>query len=137
MKKVYKPTAAELEILSVIWERETATVREIFEVIGARKPTIYTTVLKTLQIMDEKELVERDKTNRAHVYRAKIKQSDTGKQMLQDVLHKIFGGSALKLVQQVLETETTSADEMKKIRKMIKEAEKQTAKQTIKKENKK
>lgn len=123
MKKVYKPTTAELEILAVIWELEAATVREIFEVIGARKPTIYTTVLKTLQIMDEKGLVERDKTNRAHVYRAKLKQSDTGKQMLQDVLHKIFGGSALKLVQQVLETETTSADEMKKIRRMIKEAE--------------
>lgn len=137
MKKVYKPTTAELEILAVIWELEAATVREIFEVIGARKPTIYTTVLKTLQIMDEKGFVERDKTNRAHVYRAKLKQSDTSKQMLQDVLHKIFGGSALKLVQQVLETEMTSADEMKKIRRMIKEAEKQTLKQAVKKENKK
>ena len=124
MKKVYKPTTAELEILAVIWELEAATVREIFEVIGARKPTIYTTVLKLLQIMDEKGLVERDRTNRAHVYRAKIKQSDTGKQMLRDVVQKVFGGSALKLVQQVLETETTTAEDLREIRKMIQEAEK-------------
>lgn len=128
-----KPTKAELEILSVIWERETATVREVYEIINAKKPTAYTTVLKTLQIMDEKGLVERDKTNRAHVYRAKIKQNETGRQMIRDVLHKVFGGSALRLVQQVLETEATSAEEMKEIRKMIKAAEKQTTK----KENKK
>ncbi len=112
MAKQNQPTQAELEILCVIWERETATVREIFEVINQRKPTIYTTVLKLLQIMDEKGLVERDRTNRAHVYRAKIKQSDTGKQMLRDVVQKVFGGSALKLVQQVLETETTSLANM-------------------------
>ncbi len=124
MAKLNQPTQAELEILCVIWERETATVREIFEVINQRKPTIYTTVLKLLQIMDEKGLVERDRTNRAHVYRAKIKQSDTGKQMLRDVVQKVFGGSALKLVQQVLETETTSAEDLREIRKMIREAEK-------------
>ena len=122
--KQNKPTAAELEILSIIWERETATVREVQEILNERsKPTGYTTVLKMLQIMDEKNLVERDKANRAHVYRAKIKQDDTGKQMLRDVMEKVFGGSALRLVQQVLETETTSKEELKEIRKMIREAE--------------
>jgi len=125
MKKVIKPTQAELEILSVIWERDTATVREVFEVINAQKPTGYTTVLKQLQLMDEKGLVERDKTNRAHVYRAKTKQNETGRQMLSDVLQKVFGGSALKLVQQVLETETTTAQELKEIRRMIERAEKE------------
>ena len=124
IKKSDKPTAAELEILSVIWELDAATVREVHEVINARKPTGYTTVLKTLQIMDEKGLVERDKTSRAHVYRAKTKQKETGKQMLSDVLQKVFGGSALKLVQQVLETETTTPDELKEIRRMIERAEK-------------
>jgi BlaI family penicillinase repressor len=122
--KQNKPTAAELEILSIIWERETATVREVHEILNQRsKPTGYTTVLKMLQIMDGKNLVERDKANRAHVYRAKIKQDDTGKQMLRDVMEKVFGGSALRLVQQVLETETTSKEELKEIRKMIREAE--------------
>lgn len=124
MKKPDQPTKTELEILSVIWERETATVREVHAVLDAKKPTGYTTVLKLLQLMDEKNLVERDKTNRAHVYRAVIKQSDTGRQMLRDVLEKVFGGSALKLVQQVLENETTSKEELQEIRRMIQEAEK-------------
>lgn len=124
MSKTDKPTKTELEILSVLWEREAATVREVHAVLDARKPTGYTTVLKLLQLMDEKNLVERDKTNRAHVYRARIKQNETGRQMLGDVLQKVFGGSALKLVQQVLETETTSKEDLKKIRQMIQEAEK-------------
>lgn len=124
MKKPDQPTKTELEILSVIWERETATVREVHAVLDAKKPTGYTTVLKLLQLMDEKNLVERDKTNRAHVYRAVVKQNDTGRQMLRDVLEKVFGGSALKLVQQVLENETTSKEELQEIRRMIQEAEK-------------
>ncbi len=124
LKQNNKPTAAELEILSVLWEKNAATVREIHEVLNAKKPTGYTTVLKLMQLMDEKNLVERDRANRAHVYRAVIKQNETGRQMLSDVLQKVFGGSALKLVQQVLENETTSKEELKKIRRMIQEAEK-------------
>lgn len=119
-----KPTAAELEILAVLWERETVTVREVHEVLNAKKPTGYTTVLKLMQLMDEKNLVERDRANRAHVYRAKIKRSETGGRILSDVLEKVFGGSALKLVQQVLENEATTKEELKEIRRMIQEAEK-------------
>lgn len=118
-----KPTKSELEILSVLWEKKEATVREVFEVINSQKGTSYTTVLKLMQIMFDKGLVERNEEKRAHVYRARIKQNETGKQMLNEVMDKVFGGSALKLVQQVLENETTSAEEMSEIRKMIEKAE--------------
>jgi BlaI family penicillinase repressor len=118
-----KPTAAELEILSVIWERESATVREIYEIINARKPTVYTTVLKMLQIMDEKGLVERDKQAKAHIYRAKQPQAETQKNLVSDLLEKAFRGSALKLVQHVLETKPASAEELAEIRRLITEAE--------------
>lgn len=124
-KKTSKPTEAELEILGVLWERGEATVREVFEVINQQKTVAYTTVLKLLQIMHEKGLVERDEENRAHVYRAKIEQEETGKKMLDDILQKVFGGSSLKLVQQVLETKRTSAGELKEIRRMIEKAEKE------------
>lgn len=119
-----KPTKSELEILDIIWERETATVREIHEIINARKPTAYTTVLKTLQIMDEKNLVERDKAAKAHVYRAKQAQNETQRNLVADLLEKAFRGSALKLVQHVLETKPTSREELKAIKKLISEAEK-------------
>ncbi len=120
-----KPTKAELEILMILWEySEAVTVREVFEAVNEQKYASYTTVLKLLQIMHEKGLVERDEQNRAHRYRARIKQKETGKRMLEEVLQKIFGGSASRLVQQVLEAETTSAEDMREIRKMIEKAEK-------------
>ncbi len=98
-------------------------MREVFEAINLQKKSSYTTVLKMLQIMHEKNMVERNEEKKAHIYRAKIKQNETGKQMLNEVMNKVFGGSALKLVQQVLENEVTSAEEMSEIRKMIEQAE--------------
>lgn len=123
MSKQNKPTSAELEILDLLWERGQATVREIHEIIGERKPTLYTTVLKTLQIMHEKGLVERDSASKAHVYSARQTQDETQKTLVSDLLEKAFRGSALKLVQHVLETKPTSAEELVEIRKLIAEAE--------------
>jgi BlaI family transcriptional regulator, penicillinase repressor len=119
-----KPTAAELEILSILWERETATVREVHKIINARKPTAYTTVLKLMQIMTEKGLVAPDKSGKAHVFRPLQPQSETQKNLVADLIEKAFRGSALRLVQQVLESKPASAEELKEIRKMIREAEK-------------
>lgn len=125
MKKVIKPTRSELEILSILWENREATVRKVFEAIESEKKTSYTTILKLMQIMYAKGLVERNEEKKAHVYRARIKQTETGKQMLNEVLNRVFSGSATKLVQQVLENETTSIDEMREIREMIEKAEKE------------
>ncbi len=124
MSKPSKPTAAELEILAVLWERSAATVREVHEILNLNKLTIYTTVLKFLQIMTEKGLVERDDSNKAHVFRAKLPQEQTQKNLVSDLLEKAFRGSALKLVQRVLEAKPASSEELKAIRKMISEAEK-------------
>ena len=65
-----RPTDAELEILTILWSRGPSTVRDVHETIARRKPTQYTTVLKTLQIMAEKGLVRRDEKQRAHIYQA-------------------------------------------------------------------
>lgn len=123
-KKQGKPTAAELEILNILWERKAATVREVHEVINARKPTAYTTVLKIMQVMHEKGLVERDDSGKAHVYSAKESQDETQKNLVADLIERAFRGSALRLVQHVLEAKPASAEELKEIRKMIREAEK-------------
>lgn len=122
-KKNQKPTEAELEILAVLWQRGAATVREVHEVLNAQKPTVYTTVLKILQIMTEKGLVKRDESNRAHVYRAAIEQEATQKRFAQDLLNKLFAGSASQLVMRVLEANPASDDELAAIRQMLDEAE--------------
>lgn len=124
MKKTGKPTAAELEILSVLWERESATVKEVHELLNANKPTGYTTVLKLMQIMREKGLVKRDDANKAHVFRAASAQTETQQNLVADLIERAFRGSALKLVQHVLEAEPSSAEDLKAIRRMISEAEK-------------
>ena len=116
------PVMSVLSVLKDFRSRES-TVREVFEAINLQRKSSYTTVLKMLQIMHEKDLVARNEEMRAHVYMAKVKQNETGKQMLNEVMNKVFGGSALKLVQQVLENETTSAEEMMAIREMIQKAE--------------
>ena len=119
-----KPTSAELEILDVLWERGAATVREVYEILSARsKPPGYTTVLKLMQIMHEKGLVERDSSAKAHVYRARASRDETQKNLVSDLLEKAFRGSALKLVQHVLETKPASAEELIEIRNLIAEAE--------------
>jgi predicted transcriptional regulator len=119
------PTASELEILHVLWEKQSATVREVFEVISANKSVTYTTILKLMQIMTDKGLVERDEQGKAHLYRTKIAQTEMQKGLVSDLLEKVFRGSAMSLVQHLLETKKTSPQEMKEIRQMIEKAEKE------------
>ncbi|GAC1400098.1 MAG: hypothetical protein NVSMB56_15170 [Pyrinomonadaceae bacterium] len=118
-----RPTDAELEILTVLWQDGERTVRELHEVINRRKPTVYTTVLKMLQIMTEKGLVQRDERNRAHIYRARLSQDETQQQLVNDLLHRAFNGSAAQLVMQVLASKCASTGEMAQIRQMIKDDE--------------
>src|SRR5271170_512976 len=93
-----RPTDAELEILTVLWSRGATTVREVHDTISARKPTQYTTVLKTMQIMAEKGLVRRDETQRAHIYQAARPREWTQRQLAGDLLQRAFAGSAHTLM---------------------------------------
>lgn len=118
-----RPTSAELDILDVLWERGASTVREVYAALNERKPTTYTTVLKFMQIMNEKGLVKRDEQAKAHIYIAVPTQEQTQKNLVSDLLDRAFRGSALKLVQHVLETKAASPDELAEIRRMITAAE--------------
>jgi len=118
-----KPTSAELDILNVLWEKGPSTVRDVYGSLNERKPTTYTTVLKFMQIMNEKGLVKRDEHAKAHIYRAVPTEEQTQKNMVSDLLDRAFRGSALKLVQHVLETKAASPAELAEIRRMIAEAE--------------
>src|SRR5215218_4228711 len=93
-----RPTDAELEILTVLWSRGPATVRDVHETIVARRPSQYTTVLKLMQIMAEKGLVTRDEQQRAHVYAAARPREWTQQQLAGDLLHRAFNDSASGLL---------------------------------------
>src|SRR3954467_12987541 len=105
-----KPTDAELTILRVLWSRGPSTVRQVAEVMG--REGAYTTVLKLLQIMTEKRLVRRDETSRTHRYAAACSEDQTQKQIVTDILDRVFDGSAAKLVLQALATGKASPAEL-------------------------
>ena len=114
-----RPTPAELEILHVLWTRGPSTVRDVHDQLNADKPTGYTTVLKLLQIMAEKDLVRRDAKQRAHVYQARVPREQTQSQMVGDLVDKLFGGSASHLVMHALSSKRASAAELAEIRKTL------------------
>jgi predicted transcriptional regulator len=114
-----RPTDAELEILRVLWKRGAATVRQVHDAIGAERDTGYTTVLKLLQIMAEKGLVDRDESQRSHVYRARYAEEQTQRQLVQDLLVRAFGGSTEKLVLQALSAKRASKAELDEIRRLL------------------
>ncbi len=123
MPPVTRPTDAELAILRVLWDRGPSTVRQVFEVLAAEKELGYTTVLKMLQIMNEKGLVQRDVTDRVHTFSTTQSQTQTQRNMLDDLLDKAFGGSSTSLVMQALATRKASRKELAEIRKLLDQAE--------------
>jgi BlaI family transcriptional regulator, penicillinase repressor len=114
-----RPTDAELAILRILWDRGPSTVRQVHEILGRERPAAYTTALKLLQIMIEKGLVERDERDRTHVYRARLSEETTQRQLVRDLVDRAFGGSSMKLVMQALATRRASAEELRDIRKAI------------------
>ena len=114
-----RPTDAELAILRILWDRGPSTVRQVHDILGLERQAAYTTALKLLQIMTEKGLVERDERDRTHIYRARLSQETTQRQLVRDLADRAFGGSASKLVMQALATKRASADELRDIRKAI------------------
>jgi predicted transcriptional regulator len=114
-----RPTDAELEILRVLWDLGPSTVRDVHTALEQKREIGYTTVLKLMQIMAAKGLVERDETARAHVYKARVAREQTQRQMVGDLLDRAFGGSAAKLMMQALSGRKASAEEIAQMRQML------------------
>jgi BlaI family penicillinase repressor len=118
-----RPTDAELEILTVLWSRGPATVRDVHETIASRRPTQYTTVLKQMQVMAEKGLVLRNEDQRAHVYDAARPREWTQRQLAGDMLTRAFNGSAKSLMIGALSSRKASKAELAELRGLLDEYE--------------
>ena len=112
-----KPTNAEVAILRVLWSRGPSTVRDVARSMGREDE--YTTILKLLQNMTAKRLVRRDESARSHVYAAANPEEQTQRQIVSDLLERVFEGSTAKLVMQALAASDTSATELEEIQKLI------------------
>lgn len=115
MVKLSKPTDAEIEILDVLWEFGPNTVKFVNEKLAEQKEVGYTTTLKLMQIMAEKGLLTREKDGRSHIYHPELSENEAREMLLDKFLKTAFGGSAKKLVMQVLGNSKTSQKELNEI----------------------
>ncbi len=145
-KKSPGPTDRELAILGVLWDRGPSTVREVHEALDQDVQTGYTTTLKLMQIMIEKGLLMREDgespesagsrvtghesrqdapaaNRRGHVYRPTLSEERTQKDLIQDLLDRVFAGSAAKLVMRALAARKVSPKELTRIREMLDQIE--------------
>ena len=121
--KIPRPTDAELAILAVLWQRGPSTVREVHDALSSTHDTGYTTVLKLLQIMTDKGLVDRDESARAHIYETRYSEQRTQRQLLGDLIDRAFRGSPAQLVMQALSATRASAEELTAIRQLLERME--------------
>ena len=118
------PTDAELDILHVLWDHGPSTVREVQQHLAAGRPTVYTTVLKQLQVMAEKGFVRRNARSRSHVYETRFPRKETQRRIAGDLLDRAFRGSAAAFVLGVLSAGSATRSDLAEIRKMIDDYEK-------------
>ncbi len=113
------PTKVELGILRVLWSAGPLSVRAVQNILNETKETGYTSVLKTMQIMTDKGLVERDDSQRPQIYRARYSEDRTQKQLLTDLIQRVYGGSVKALVMHAVGTRKPSDADLEAIEKLL------------------
>ncbi|HTS68417.1 MAG TPA: BlaI/MecI/CopY family transcriptional regulator [Terriglobia bacterium] len=115
-------TEQELEIMKVVWELQTATVRDVYEALLRRRKIAYTTVMTMMNILDEKGYLKKRAEDKAHVYRSAQPRGKVMGAMLQDFVSRVFNGSAEPLLVQLVKDRHLSPQDLEKIAKAIKES---------------
>ena len=123
MPRQPKPTAAELQILHVLWRRGPSTVNQVQPELLHGDRVAYTTVLKLLQIMFDKGLVRRDESTRPHVFRAAVAAAHVKRRFVSDLADQMFGGAAMSLAMQALSATRATPEEVRELRELLDEIE--------------
>jgi predicted transcriptional regulator len=118
-----KPTESELEIMQVLWEHGPLTVRQVNDKLQEQRKVGYTTTLKIMQIMTEKELLTRNTAHRSHVYTPALPPDQVKSSILDHILKTVFNGNRSSLIVQALGNKRVTAHELKEIKRVIEEME--------------
>ncbi len=121
--KKAEPTKSELEILQVLWECGPSTVRLVNDKLNEQREINYTSTLKLMQIMAEKNLLLRDESNMKHIYKPAEEENKTKSQLLDRFVNTLYQGSPSKLVMQLVGNKKTSKAELEELRKILKDLE--------------
>jgi BlaI family penicillinase repressor len=112
-------TDQELEIMKIVWERRTTTVRDVYEALLERRKVAYTTVMTMMKILEQKGYLNRKQVERAYVYRPAQPKNRVIRAMVQDFVNRVFNGSAEPLLVHLIEDRHLTADEIEEIRRLI------------------
>ena len=123
MENKIKPTDSELEILQVLWQKGSSSVRDVNNILNKERNIGYTTTLKLMQIMLDKGLVIRNTDQRSHIYLPAVQEKEIKNNLLDKFLASTFNGSASKLVMQLLGSHTASSEELEEIKELISKIE--------------
>lgn len=115
-----QPTPAELEVLQLLWESDSMTVREVMEKLNPDRPRAYTTVMSLLNVMSEKGLLVREPFGRAYKYQVAKTREKTLGNLVNDLVHRAFDGSKTALIAQLLEGSNPTPEELEELSKLIK-----------------
>lgn len=114
-------TELELEIMKIVWERDTSTVRDVYETLRARRQVAYTTVMTMMRILEKKGHLKVSRADRAHVYRpARPRQRVLG-EMVREFVDRVFGGAAEPLVQHLVKDRHLTEDDLREIARQLKD----------------
>jgi len=121
-----EPTRSELEILQVLWKHGPSTVRQVNDTLNEQKRAVqYTSTLKLMQIMVEKNILKRDESAMKHVYSAVVEEKTFKGFMLERFVDSLYEGSASSLMMQLLGNKKPSKEELSEIRKMLDQLDKE------------
>jgi len=119
-EQIDKLTAKELEILLILWNYGAASVKTINEEQNKIDKVGYTTTLKIMQLMYEKEILSREVEGKGHVYSSTIPEDEMQKFLLKKYTKTTSGKSAMKLVLQALGSQKESEDDLMEIKNYLK-----------------
>ena len=113
-------TGQELEIMKIVWERERATVRDVYEALLERRKVAYTTVMTMMKILEQKRFLKKSQEERAHVYRPAQPQRQVVGAMVREFVNRVFNGSAEPLLVHLVEEHHLSSKDLEEIARLRK-----------------
>lgn len=109
--------------MKVVWRLQTATVRDVYEVLLRQRKIAYTTVMTMMNILEEKGYLKKRAEDKAHVYRPAQAKSKVIRAMVREFVERVFNGAAEPLLVQLVKDRHLSPEELEKIARTIKESE--------------
>jgi predicted transcriptional regulator len=108
-------TEQELEIMKIVWERESSTVRDVYETLLERRKVAYTTVMTMMKILEQKKYLKRTQVDRAYVYRPTQPKRLVVGAMVSDFINRVFNGATEPLLVHLVEEHDLSPEELEEI----------------------